>query len=111
MNIGNPFVVVVSHSDLDNQPENVERAESPKHALEILRVGLFDTALVAGGGMLNASFLNENLIDEIYLDMEPFIFADGINLFIGATRDIKLKLLNTKKIGSDTMQLHYQVLK
>ncbi len=110
-NIGNPFVVVISHSDLKNQPESVKRAESPRHALEILEKELFDTALVAGGGMLNASFLNENLIDEIYLDIEPFVFANGVELFVGVERDTNLKLLDTKKIGSDTVQLHYQILK
>lgn len=110
-NIGNPFVIVVSHSDLENQPTNVERAESPEHALKILQKELFDTALVAGGGTLNASFLNENLIDEMYLDIEPFAFANGIELFVGAERDRKLKLLDTKSIGNDTVQLRYKILK
>jgi len=35
----------------------------------------FNQALVAGGGTLNASFMAENLIDEIYIDVEPKFLA------------------------------------
>ncbi len=110
-NIGNPFVVVVSHSDLDNQPENVVRAGSPKHALKILQDKLFDNALVAGGNTLNISFLNDSMVDEVYLDIEPLAFVGGIKLFANLQCDTKLKLLDMRKVGSDTVQLHYRLLK
>lgn len=105
--VGNPFVVVVSHSDLENQLKNVECAKTPKQALEILQKELFDTALIAGGGTLNASFLNENLIDEMYLDVEPFVFINGIDLFVGVKYGTKLKLLNTMQVGNSTVQYNY----
>jgi len=47
--------------------------------LEILRD--FEEVIVAGGGMLNASFIADNLVDEICLDIEPIILGEGIPLF------------------------------
>ncbi|MFC1656517.1 dihydrofolate reductase family protein [Patescibacteria group bacterium] len=66
---------------------------------------------ICGGGKLNASFMKEKLIDEMYLDVEPFIFVKGIKLFEGENFEGKLKLLGIKKYSPNTIQLHYQVLK
>ena len=67
--------------------------------------------IVAGGGILNASFLSKNLIDEIYFDIEPNLFTNGINLFEGGDFDLKLKLLGTKMLSENEIQLHYKILK
>ena len=64
-----------------------------------------------GGGTLNTSFMAENLIDEIYLDVEPIVFGKGIRLFKENDFEAKLKLLEIKKLSNDEIQLHYQVLK
>lgn len=86
-------------------------AKSPQEALVILEKEGFERALVAGGGTLNASFMKENLVDEIYLDIEPVIFAEGIRLFAENDFEAKLKLIETKNLSSDEIQLHYRVLK
>jgi len=84
-------------------------ARSPKEALRILKN--FRTIVVAGGGILNSSFLSENLVDEIYLDVEPDAIGKGIPLFAPADFHKKLKLMETKKISKNEVQLHYKVLK
>jgi len=53
----------------------------------------------------------EKLIDEIYIDVEPRVFGRGIPLFNGNDFDANLKLLETKKLSDNEIQLHYQVLK
>ncbi len=75
--IGNPFTVIVS-----NQKENNSNfVNSPEQAIKLLEEKGFSKILVAGGGKLNSSFLQKGLVDEIYLDVEPFIFGKGIQLF------------------------------
>ncbi len=101
-------LVVVSKNDFKTLAPNHHVASSPKKALEELKD--FEEVLVAGGGELNASFLKENLFDEIYLDIEPIALGKGIKLFSDYNFEIKLKLLETKKISNDEIQLHYQVL-
>ncbi len=85
--------------------------KSPKEALAVLEKERFDKALVAGGGTLNASFMAENLVDEIYIDIEPIIFGKGIRIFSENDFDAKLELIESKKLSDNEIQLHYKVLK
>lgn len=66
---------------------------------------------MAGDGALNASFMLENLVDEIYLDIEPIVFGRGIKVFAENDFEMKLRLIETKKLSNDETQLHYQVLR
>ncbi len=101
--------IVVSQKDFEVINPNHLVAHSPKEALELLKD--FEKAILAGGGMLNASFLAENLVDEIYLDIEPIALGNGIPLFRGQDFSRKLKFLGQKTITDNEIQLHYEVLK
>ena len=103
--IGNPLVIVVSNKNTKNF------VNSPKKAIELLRKKGFSKALIAGGSELNSSFMKENLVNEVYLDVEPIMFGKGIKLFEENNFEVKLELLNTKKLSKNTIQLHYKVLK
>ena|SRR3989338_7854779 len=108
--IGSPFTVVVSKEDFAHG-SNFAIAKSPQEALKILKEKNFAKVLVGGGGTLNSSFMKENLIDEIILDVEPLIFGKGIKLFSDNDFDAKLELIETKSLSKNTIQLHYRVLK
>jgi dihydrofolate reductase len=91
--------------------KNHSIATSPKQALETLEREGFSEVLVAGGGMLNGSFMAENLIDEIYINVEPVVFGKGIRLFGEKDFETKLELVETKKLSENEIHLHYRVLK
>ena len=82
-------------SQEDFKPEDPHNPEArwatKKEALKLLSD--FEQVVVAGGGALNASFVEENLVDEIYLDIEPIILGKGITLFRDKDFERKLKLL------------------
>ena len=105
--IGNPFTVIVSNKE-DN---NSNFVNSPEQAIKLLEEKGFSEILVAGGGILNSSFMQKGLVDEIYLDVEPFLFGKGIKLFADNEFEAKLELLETKQLSKDTIQLHYRILK
>lgn len=71
--------------------------------------------LLEGGGTLNFELLKQNLVDEIYLFIAPFIFggADAPTLADGAglPRDtaISLQLLDTENFEDGGIVLHYAV--
>lgn len=68
--------------------------------------------MVCGGGELNGSFMKENLVDEIYLDIEPVAFGKGIELFGNkADFEVNLEVIGVKNISPNEIQLHYKVLK
>ncbi|KKQ61075.1 MAG: Bifunctional deaminase-reductase domain protein [Parcubacteria group bacterium GW2011_GWE2_38_18] len=102
-------VVVVSQTDVQLLSQNHFRANSPKSALSL--VAEFEQVIVAGGGKLDAAFMEEKLIDEIYLDIEPIAIGQGISVFEGKNFDCKLKFLGQKMISENVVQLHYEVLK
>lgn len=102
-------LVVVAQEVFQTLAQNHLIAHSPKEALKLLSD--FEQVVVAGGGTLNASFLAENLIDEMYLDVEPIAFGRGIRLFRESDFEVRLKLLDIKKLSDDEFQLHYQILK
>ena len=105
--------VVVSHEQIKNTwGDNViVTNESPKEILSLLEQKGFTTAFLAGGGQLNTSFAKEGLIDEIYLDVEPLILGQGIKIFADSDFEFSLELIDLKKLNTNTIQLHYKVLK
>ena len=94
--IGNPFTVVLS--------EDV----SPEKAISLMEEKGFSEVLVAGGGITNTSFID--IIDEMYLDIEPLLLGKGIKLFSEKDFEKKLELIDTKKLSENTIQLHYRVI-
>ena len=104
-------VVVTGDKSFTVSDNSHTAAISPKKALEILHQQGFQEALVAGGGGLNTSFMEEGLVDELYLDIEPIILGKGLPLFREAEWEVKLKLLNIKKLSAQEVQLHYKIVK
>lgn len=66
---------------------------------------------ISGGGGLNSSFMKENLIDEMYLDVEPTMLGKGIKVFADSNFERKLRLIQIKRLSKDEVQLHYKILK
>lgn len=106
--IGNPFVVVVTNQTKENK-DNLVYVNSPNEAIKLLKEKQFTEILIAGGGKLNASFMKENLINEVILDVEPIIFGKGIKLFSEGDFEANLELIETKKLSENEIQLHYKV--
>lgn len=104
-------VIVTSQKFKNDWPNQVAFVKSPKEAIRILEEKGFKKALVGGGGDLDSAFMDENLIDEIYLDIEPIVLGNGIKLFADADFESKLELIGTKNLSKNEIQLHYKVLK
>ena len=106
--------VVVTHQKMENRwgdKKAIFIDKSPKETLSFLDKKGFTTAFLAGGGRLNSAFAKENLIDEIYLDVEPLAFGNGISVFAESDFELELKLLGVNQLNPDTVQLHYEVIK
>ena len=82
----------------------------PAEALKELESMGYETAILGGGAAVNGMFLEKNLIDEIYVTVEPKIFGDGLALFKGDF-DVNLKLKEIEKINDDSVVLKYEVVK
>ena len=104
-------LVIVVTSKTDGKNDTILNfVHNPKEAIDLLEQKGYQVALIAGGRELNSSMIKEGLIDELYLDVEPQIFSKGISIFSNDISDKELKLLGSKMIGTDTIQLHYAVI-
>jgi len=109
LDLKNVKVVVVSHQEIELIAPNHYLVHSPEEAIDLFKDE--KEVIIGGGGKTNASFLEKNLIDEIYLDVEPIIFSEGISLFHDMKFETGLELIEIKNITKDELQLHYKVLK
>ena len=78
----------------------------------ILQNTAIETVAVLGGTQTYTYFLENDLLDELYLTIEPIIFGRGLNLF-ESTKDAltKFRLESTKQLNDKgTLLLHYKKL-
>ncbi len=108
---GVKIVAVTQQENLELVDDIHQTANSPHDALVCLEG--FEEVVIAGGAKLNQSFLQENLVDEIYLDVEPVILSEGIPLLAPGDKslDVSLEFLGQRMIGTQVVQLHYKVNK
>jgi dihydrofolate reductase len=68
--------------------------------------------LVIGGPHIATAFLKEQLIDELWLTIEPRIFGIGQNFATDAKLDISLRLIQCEKVNDQgTLITRYAILK
>jgi dihydrofolate reductase len=68
--------------------------------------------LVVGGPHVATSFLQEQLIDELWLTIEPRIFGMGLNFAMDEKLDINLRLIQSEKVNDQgTLITKYAVIK
>ena len=83
----------------------------PEQLLEKLTKDGHKEICIIGGSEIASQFMQKNLIDEIFLDVEPLLFGQGMPLFKPADFEAKLELLDVNHLSPQTIQLHYRVKK
>jgi dihydrofolate reductase len=69
----------------------------------------FGTVALLGGTQTYTYFLQHDLLDELYLTIEPVIFGGGLSLFEGTIGgNVRLNLQSMKKLNDKgTILMHY----
>jgi dihydrofolate reductase len=110
-NCGNLHIVLTSRQSLDTNHPKLLIANNPKQALLVAEKQGLTQVVVIGGSRTFGSFMKENLVDEIFMDIEPLAFGEGMPLFMAGDFETKLELIDTKPLSLQTIQLHYRVKK
>ncbi|TSC55390.1 MAG: Dihydrofolate reductase [Parcubacteria group bacterium Gr01-1014_18] len=84
-------------------------SSTPFEILKNLETRKFEKVAVIGGSGVYTSFAKENLIDELYLTIEPILFGRGIPMFQDLPTPPTLKLLEQRKLGTSSVLLHYKI--
>lgn len=86
--------------------------ESPALLSKRFETQGLDQMVVVGGPHIATSFLREQLIDELWLTIEPRIFGTGGNIVTEENLDINLKLISCEKVNEQgTLITKYKVLR
>lgn len=86
--------------------------ESPKKLLKRLSILGLKKILLVGGGIINGLFLKSNLVDELFLTIEPRIFGKGKNIIEAQSLNKSLQLIDIVKLNkTGTLVLKYKINK
>lgn len=107
MDPGIQIVVLTSHK-LDMP--GITSVKSPEQAITFLEGKGFDKVLLAGGAKLHTSFLNQNLVDEMILNIAPVLEDEGYKILLNKAGYKHLKLLDSMLLDEGIMRLHYKLL-
>lgn len=100
---------------LSNRPKKITRRGTvtfvnPRTADLSALFRKYHTVAVLGGGMVYRFMLENGLLDEIFVTVEPLIFGRGKTMFAGGSRTVHARLLSAKRLNrAGTMLLHYQI--
>jgi dihydrofolate reductase len=87
-------------------------AESPKKLVTRFKKHGHKLMLVVGGPHVATSFFKRQLIDELWLTLEPKIFGVGANFAMEKKLDISLQLIHSEKVNEQgTLITKYRVVK
>ena len=92
--------------------DNVVVLPSPDSIVEEAENRGIDNLVVVGGGKVNQSFLESNLIDEIQLVVHPLILSNGMKLFGVSDKTLDLEFIKSLDLGVDGLvRLYYKIKK
>lgn len=91
--------------------EGVEfSSEKPNELIKRLESEGVKELAVCGGSFVYSEFLQQNLVDEVFINIMPTLLGNGID-FVKFNELRKLKLISAKTMADDTVGLHYLVEK
>jgi dihydrofolate reductase len=107
------FYVILTHdaSIKNRSSEIVFSSQEPEGVLKMLEEKGYRQACLGGGSRLALSFFKKGLVDEICYNIEPRIFGEGLPMIFPEALDIKLELLEVRKLNNNTIHVHYKVIK
>ena len=106
---GTTVVLTTNKEAKSTNPTVIFTQDNPTEIVRMLKSKGYAEAVIIGGAMTMSAFLNANLVDDIYLVVEPVLFNTGLPLLQGVKVDYKLRLLDIDKLNNNTVQLHYEV--
>lgn len=89
-------------------PGHVEfTASPPDEILRQLAARGFEQVVIGGGGHVYAQFIESNLVDELWLTIEPLLFGSGVSLLRHLSEQVPLTLVSVTQLSPNTLQLKY----
>ncbi|HEY2004694.1 MAG TPA: dihydrofolate reductase family protein [Candidatus Saccharimonadia bacterium] len=107
---GRRLIVYTRHPEkAEGYPEVETTGESPRELVKRLEAEGVEKALVTGGAQVYRMFMLDDLVDELYLSIQPILFGTGVHL-LDSPLSVPLELIDTQIEPADsTAILHYRI--
>lgn len=104
-------VLTYTTAGKESTPGVVEfTSAEPGDILADLEARGYEEVVIGGGSQINALFLQHDLVDEIWLTVEPLLFGIGVELFHGATTNRQATLIHMEKLNDKgSVHLRYSL--
>jgi dihydrofolate reductase len=99
--------IVYADVEVPPQPDVEVTTEKPALLLKKLNDRGIKEVAIAGGASIYQMFLEADLVDRIYLTVEPIEFGTGIPFFKGGIEE-KFKLAKEETVGNGTIFREYE---
>ena len=109
--VGTTVVLTTDRQAQSENPTVIFSHDDPTTIAQMLVDKGHSEAVIVGGAMAISSFVRAGLVNDIYFVIEPSLFGTGLPLLVGYEDEIKLKLIECKKLNDNTVQLHYEFQK
>ncbi len=108
---GTKPMVTVTEGAKDGGAGTVEWTSLPPRELVAMLAGRgYAELALCGGSEVYARFLADDLVDRLYLTIEPVLFGDGIRLF-SKPLEKRLEFVSCGSAGNGTVFLEYRLLR
>lgn len=102
-------IIIFSKEKQVSSYKNVIYCNSMENFLEICKEKNIENVFVSGGAHINNLFLENNILDEIIINYNPYVLTNGINLFEGKYVEKSLILDKVVNEQEDIVQIWYKV--
>lgn len=82
---------------------------NPPGIIQSLRKRSFESVFVIGGAQTYTEFLRAQLLDELWITIEPLVFGQGISIFTKPFYNVESSLVKVVPLNDQTIQLRYRL--
>ena len=100
---------VVARSMKQSPDPDVELVSDPERLVRDLKTEPGRDIYLCGGATLATAMVNEGLVDEIVLKLNPVVFGAGVPFLHRLTRPLRLALTDARRFDSGVVFLTYAV--
>jgi dihydrofolate reductase len=108
---GVQHLVLTKKKRLKPAPKNVHYVTTAAQALKKAKALGFKKLFVIGGGRTNGSFLAENLVDELWIDLHAYKLEKGVKLVGDFTGTLDLKPISQKAYPEGFLHCRFKIVK
>jgi dihydrofolate reductase len=102
--------IVYSRQELHEPNVELTQERPDQLIARLKRVDIAQTIAICGGRRVYDMFLKTDVVDELYLTIEPVVFGQGIHL-ADSPLNVPLRLIDHELLNESSVTLHYEVLR